>query len=300
LKRSIALDRHCRRQRRAAFFMTAAAIAGAACGSEPAPFVIVPVDDSTRVEVRTDSPIGRIALWVPEAVMSERGACAIYPQGAPWRRVGQAWEQTIEMRHSYGPGNYRRVSDTLIDFVDIDVPVDSPVAWTTRLTPGPGRLAFEIELQNVGDQPICRAGGAVCVKFLDADWWSEQTTFAATANGMASLAELGRGDGADPRFEAYLLRREEFDNPFYTAFWGFNRRRLVRPILVSEHREAELRAVVSSEKAYFLHCNFVNPCTDVMLAFGDVAPGATATARGELRLIFGRAANVLRAKAETR
>lgn len=141
----------------------ALALAATACvveGAEPKAnkaFAVAPQDKSTRVEVRTASPIGRIALWAPEAVMSERGACAIYPQGAPWRQVDGAWEQIIGVPQSYGPGNYRRVSDELIDFVDIDVPVDSPVAWTTRLIPGPGRVEFEIRLRNAGAKTIRRA-----------------------------------------------------------------------------------------------------------------------------------------------
>lgn len=274
-------------------------LATSACGlhgAEPPlekPLIVAPRDESTRVEVQTNSPIGRIALWVPEAVMSDRGACAIYPQGAPWRQVDGAWEQAISVRESYGPGNYRRVSEDLIDFVDIDVPIDSPVSWTTRLKSEPGRLTFEIRLRNAGKEAIRRAAAAVCVKFLDADWWSDETTLAAVEGGSTSLAKLGRGEGADPRFEAYRLRDQSFNNPFYVAFWGFNRQRISQPMLVSEHREAGLCAVVSCERAYFMHCNFDNPCTDAMLAFGDVPPGEESTARGAIEIAPGRAADLL-------
>jgi hypothetical protein len=263
------------------------------------PFVIVSRDDSTRVEIQTASPIGRIELWAPEAIMSERGSSAIYPTGTKWRRVGQHWEQSIGVRESYGPGNYSRVGDT-IEFIGIKFPVDSPVSWTTRLKPGPQRVEFEIRLRNAGTKTIRRAAAAVCVKFLDARWWSDGTTFGLSSGKVTSLLELGRDVGADDRFEAYLLRDEKFANPFYEGFWGFNRHCLDRPMLVSEHRAAGCCAVVTGDRAYFMHSNRVNPCTDVMLAFGDVEPGAKATARGYVTVESGRAAEILARKVKPR
>jgi hypothetical protein len=256
------------------------------CAAEP--FVVVPHDESTRVEIRTASPIGRIELWVPEAIMSERGVCAIYPAGVPWRCYKNGWDQSIAVRQSYGPGNYN-LKGNEIECVGVRIPVSSPVSWTTRLVPGNDRLEFEIRLRNEGQALIRRAAAAVCVKFLDADWWSDESTFAISGANVVSLAQLGREVGADDRFEAYLVRDQEFPNPFYVKFWGFNRHQLDRALLVSVHRTAGCFAAVSAKAAYFMHSNKVNPCTDVMLALGNVEPGAVATARGVIAIKQGRA-----------
>jgi hypothetical protein len=231
-------------------------------------------------------------MWCPEAVMSERGACAIYPVGAKWRRIGEAWEQTIGVQESFGPGNYSRRGDE-IEFVGIKFPVDSAVSWRTRLVTGPGRIEVEIRLRNEGRRRIRRGAAAVCVKFLEAGWWSDETTFAVSESRVKSLAELGREVGPDNRFEAYLLKGERFENPFYVGFWGFNRHRLDRPVLVSEHRVAGCSAVVAGEQAYFMHSNRVNPCTDIMLAFGDVEPAAEVVAHGFVAVEAKRGIEIL-------
>jgi hypothetical protein len=260
------------------------------------PFAIVSRDDSTRVRVNTASPIGIIELWVPEAIMSERGACAIYPNGARWRRVDGAWEQNVDTPQSYGPGNYTRVGDE-IECVGVKFPVDSPVSWRTRLTPGLQRVAFEIRLRNTGTKTIRRAGAAVCIKFLDAGCWSDESTLALSGGKSTTLAKLGR-DAGDNRFEAYLLRNEEFANPFYDKFWGFNRHRLDRAILVSEHRDEKCFVIASAERAYCMLSNRVNPCTDMMLAFGDIEPGAEATSSGFISIESGPAADFIAQQAK--
>lgn len=274
------------------FGATAAVVVAVCCAARAErPFVVVPPDDSTRVDVRTRSPIGRIELWAPEAIMSDRGACAIYPTGAKWREVEGGWEQSIGVRESYGPGNYVRTGNE-IECVGVKYPVDEPVSWKTRLVPEAGRVTLEIRLRNEGARTIRRAGAAVCVKFAKGDWWSDNTTFAVSDRQLTTLAQLGR-DAADDRFEAYRVGKEEFVSPFYEQFWGFNPRRIDRAILVSDHRAAGYRAVVESPRAYCMLSNRVNPCTDMMIAFGDIEPGAEATARGVVAIDTASAAEIL-------
>jgi len=101
---------------------------------------------------------------------------------------------------------------------------------------------------------------------------------------VRSLAELGRNAGPNNGFEAYLLAGQSFDHVFYREFWGFNRHTLDVPVMVSEHGEAGLCVAISGPRAYFLHSNRGNPCTDIMLAFGDLEPGATAASAGRVEI----------------
>ena len=65
--------------------------------------------------------------------------------------------------------------------------------------------------------------------------------------------------------------------------------------MVSHNRLAGLCAGVEAERAYFVHSNGANPCTDMMLAFGDLAPGQTAEAQGQVWVRHGLPDKFLRA-----
>lgn len=237
-------------------------------------------------EVLIDGPpgIGRMRLWVPEGIMSETGACAVYPVGGEWVREGATLRQVVRPEGNFGPGNFVPVGEGMLECAGIRMPRDSAVSWHTGVTARSDGVDFAIRLTNAGDRPIRKAAAAICLKFAAAPWWCDAATFVRSGGQVRSLAELGRDAGPDNGFEAYLLTGTSFNHPFYEGFWGFNRHRLDTPVMVSEHREAGLCVAISGPRAYFLHSNRGNPCTDIMLAFGDLAPGTTAEARGRVSI----------------
>lgn len=242
--------------------------------------------DGTRLVVTTNSPVGRMVLWAPEGVMSNTGACAIYPVGQ-WERVDDGWRQHIEPATAFGSGNARVIDDQTMELAGIRFPKDQPVAWTTTVKVGRSAVALELCVTNRGSKPIERAGAAICLKFLDGAWWSDDATYAWSGGKLCTLSELGRTAGPDNGFEAWPLVGKEFDNLFYHQFWGISSRRLDAPVMISEHKAGRTCVMIQGSDAYFLHSNLGNPCTDIMLALGTIAPGQSATATCAVSVLPG-------------
>ena len=241
---------------------------------------LAPKVNSSRIEIETGEPaLGGLMLWVPEAICSNQGMCAVYPLGT-WVRQEEGFSQRVTVSNSIGPGNCPRIDDATFECCGIRIPADSQVEWETDVTTDENNVRFAVRLSNVGKTLIRKAGAAVCLRFLHPGWWSDSTTFVSSGQRMVSLANLGRNAGRDNGFQAYLLRGESHDHRFYGKFWGFNERRLDIPVMVSENTSAGLCVGIQSDRAYFLHSNLGNPCTDIMLAFGDVRPGKTSEALG--------------------
>ncbi|MBI4578983.1 MAG: family 43 glycosylhydrolase [Planctomycetes bacterium] len=251
---------------------------------------VEPLGDGTQLMAFMTPEIGRVRLWVPEAIMSDRGASSIYPKGDAWQWDGSAWNQHVGTQRLFGGGNAGLVDERTVECAGVRFPRDGEVSWHTRVQPGPDRVDFTITLTNRGSTTIRKAGAAICALLADADWWSDGRVFVRSTGRWRSLADLGRSAGRDDRFEAWLLDGESFDNVFYRQFWGFNKNRLDRPIMIAERHAptstgpAGSREVwsfgITGERAYFLHSNRDNPCADIMLAFGDVPPGETRRAHG--------------------
>lgn len=242
--------------------------------------------------VTLDGPpvIGRLRLWVPEAVMSNTGASAIYPVGQSWVPHPDGWSQALGTGDTlFGPGNARRIDAKTIELAGIRFPQDNPVTWTTTVTPDGDGVRFRLRLTNAGHTPIGRAGAAVCLKFLKSSGWRDDRVFVRSGGEVRSLASLGRDAGISKDYEAWLLVGEEFEHAFYREFWGFNTYRLDRPVMVSEYPEEGLCVGIEGDRAYFLHSNPGNPCTDIMLAFGDLPAGATVESTGRVWIRRGRA-----------
>jgi hypothetical protein len=249
---------------------------------------VTPADDSSCVLIITGPPeIGNLQLWVPEAIESNTGDSAIYSVGKPWVVHDGRFIHEVEGPGILGPGNYSIENDT-VECAGIRYPLDSPVRWTTTVERGRQSVSFCLRLTNVGDQTIHKACAAICLKFQDASWWADEHVYVRSGNQVCRLSDLGPGTGLVDGFEAYLLKGESFDHVFYREFWGISRHRLDRPIMISEHPEAGLCVGVSGDRAYFLHSNKGNPCTDIMLAFGDLRPGQTAESTGEVWIRSGR------------
>jgi hypothetical protein len=268
---------------------------------------VYPVEDACAVILEAEQPVGRLRLWLPEGISSNVGFSSVYPVGRPWQRTAAGWTQHITADCLFSGGNFVRVNEHTLECAGIQVPVDQPVEWTTSITSRGNTAWFSIRITNVGDKPIKRAGAAVCLKFVDADWWSPERVFVRSEGRVQSLADLDADEleglnqspadlampaGRADSFEAYLVSNHRYDNFFYQGFWGFNTHRLDDPTMVSEHPD-KVSVMISAPSAYFLHCNRGNPCTDVMLAFGDIAPGESKESWGAVSLSYGEASEAL-------
>jgi len=271
-------------------------LAGCVRPSGP-PVRVDPLSD-TQLMIHMGPRIGPVRLWVPEGIMSERGTASIYPRAEGWTWDGSSWRQKVGPEGLFGGGNAGLVDADTAQCVGIEMARESVVSWETQVRLQPDGVEFSIVLTNLGSKPIYKTGAAICAKLAEAPWWSDDRVFVRSEGRWRSLAELGRSAGRDEVFEAYLLAGESFDNVFYHQFWGVNPHRLDAPIMIAERpdREADSAGTgdcalaISGERAYFLHSNRENPCTDVMLAFGDLEPGETRSSRG--RLWFGRSARL--------
>ncbi len=248
---------------------------------------VKPEPNSCRLHLTNVPHIGGILLWLPEGVMSNTGSSSIYPTGPAWKQDGNRWSHSVTEKDLFGPGNAPHVDETTIECCGIRFPEDSPVCWESVLEVDEASAEFSIHLTNTGNKTIHKASAAVCVRFLKADWWSDDTTFVLSEGRVRPLAELGRDAGQPNGFQAYLVKGQTYDHVFYHEFWGINRHTVDRPAFVSENRQAGVSIQVSAERAYFIHSNKGNPCTDLMLAFGDLEPGKSAVAKGRIRVREG-------------
>lgn len=255
-----------------------------------------PIQGSSRIEIGTGIPdVGDLLLWIPEAVSSNTGVAGVYPVGT-WNWLANILRQTVSGEDTVGPGNCPRVDPNTFECAGIRIPAEGPVEWTACVTAQEDAVEFRMRLTNRDSATLHKAGAAVCLKFLDAAWWSDEHTFVVSGHRAKSLQELGRDAGLDNGFQAYRVRGESCDQVFYREFWGFNRDRLDRPVMVSENADAGLCVGIESEWAYFLHSNPGNPCTDIMLVFGDVPPGEMREARGRVWVRRGGARELLDAR----
>jgi len=254
---------------------------------------VEPTPDSTRLLVHTgSSAVGRLRLWVPEAVTSNTGVSAVYPVGA-WVRRGHALEQTVSGDAIVGPGNFTRLDEKTFESCGARIPADQPVEWTTRVFPDEAGLRFFIRLRNLGHLCLRKAGAAVCVRFLDGAWWSAEQTVVCSGGRLISLAALDAYEAGSKETRAYLLKGQSYDNLLYRQLWGLSQSTVDRAVIVSQNAGAGVCVGVESEAAYILLNNRKGPCTDMLLAFGDVEPGAEAEAGGKVWLRAGLAQEVL-------
>jgi len=252
-----------------------------------------PIPDSSQVVIDTGvARLGNLLLWVPEGACTDRGLAGAYPVGT-WAEREGVLHESISGPAVFGPGNVNKVDENTLECCNIQFPAEGPVSWKSRVRVDGDTVHFDIRLTNAGQSRLAKAGTPICMRFLDGSWWSDEGTFVASGGRPASLAELGRDGGQKNDFQAYLLVGQSFGNVFYREYWGFSRHRLDGGPMVSECREAGMCVGIESESAYFLHSNRGNPCTDVMLAFGDLEPGSTASATGRVWVKAGSAADFL-------
>ena len=93
-------------------------------------------------------------------------------------KTGRAWGQRVSAPDSIGPGNCSKDDPDTFECCGIRIPTDGPVEWGTIVEPTAHSVSFTIRLTNLGPAPLRKAGAAICLKFLDAEWWTDETTFA--------------------------------------------------------------------------------------------------------------------------
>ncbi len=183
---------------------------------------LTPVLDSSQVAIDTGlDSIGALQLWVPEAICTNTGISAVCPVGR-WSGGKTSLTQSISGEATIGPGNAPKVDENHFEIAGIRVRADSAVEWTTAVECSDESVNFSIQLTNFGPTPMVKAGAAICLKFLDAPWWSDDTVFAHCGDNNKSLQELGRDAGRDNGFQAYLVGGHTYDHVFYREFWGIN------------------------------------------------------------------------------
>ena len=241
------------------------------------PFELRPKMNSCEVIVSGTPEIGEFRIWVPEGISSNTGTCCVYPTGGPWVHDGSTLTQDVQ-------------KDGLGMVPD---PPECSIVWQSTVTARESSIDFGITLTNTGETAIEKAGAAICVKLNQAKWWSANDTYVLSGGKVRALSDFEWPQDQYPYLQAFLLVGESYDNPFYHENWGFSSHRLDKPIMVSEHSEANVCIAVTANHAYFLHSNQGNPCTDVMLAFGDIAPGETAESCGRILILEGKARDML-------
>jgi hypothetical protein len=246
-------------------------------------FTIEPVPEKSLVVFAHDRfAVGRCHLWLPEGVTTDRGKAGAYPHGMTWRREGDALSQEASVDETFGPGNIIEVEPGVLECCGIRMHKEKPVPWRSWCRFGDDRVDFQLTVRNPHDETLPKVGAAVCFKFLDGEWWSDDVCLALTTEGVRSIAQLGRTGGQPNSFQAWLMEGESYDNHFYREFWGFGEARMAAPMWVSRCERAGCSVVITCDAAFFIHSNAGNPCTDLALRFGDLPPGATATRRGHL------------------
>jgi len=259
---------------------------------------VTPVKRLPQVIISAEA-VGDLRLWIPEAVMSNVGTASIYPVGDEWQEKNKSMHHIVNEKNLFAHATFKKIDKQTIEFYGSRLPLDGPVRWNTKVKKGQDdSVEFEIQLTNKGTREMKKACAAVCLKFNNAPWWADERTYVLSGGEIKTLADLGRDAGRryhpNP-FQLYLLKDESFDNRFYHDVWGVNRNTLDHPVMISEHRKAGLCVGITAVKAYFLHSNRGNPCTDLMLAFGDLAPGQTVTSSGRVWIKRGSAKEILTA-----
>ncbi|MCX5660602.1 MAG: hypothetical protein NTW19_12900 [Planctomycetota bacterium] len=258
---------------------------------------IIPASPTeTRVIVHGPPSIGDLNLWVPEAITTDAGNAAVYPVGEPWTRTCRGWRQRVPASGAIGPGNAPLADPNTFECLGIRFPYEGRVEWETNVEPrdlSETGVDFDIRLRNVGTTPMRKAGAAVCVKFLNRAWWRDEDVLVQSGRQVRSLAELGRDAGQPNGFQAWLVEGESISHRFFHEFWGINRHRLDHPTMVSRNAESGWCSAVHAQHAYMLHSNRGNPCTDILLAFGDLAPGESRLATGKIDFHQGPAEEML-------
>lgn len=228
---------------------------------------------------------GRCQLWIPEGFATVRGFSSIYPHHVDWQQEDSTYTQQAGVESAFTSGsNFVEVEPGVLECAGVRSLKEKPVRWSTRLVFGEDRVDFSITVKNPNDTPLEKVAAALCFKFLEGDWWSDDTAFLLTSDGIKSISDLGRMGGAYNGFQAWLVDDESYDNPFYTDFWGFNSVRVTKPVWVSRCEEAGCSIVVACDAAYFIHSNPGNPCTDLAMKFGDLEPGTERTCAGYVEM----------------
>lgn len=238
---------------------------------------------------------GKCKLWMPEGISTERGSACIYPYGMQWRREGDRLFQEASEEHAFGPGNFEEVEPGVLKCNGIRVPKERPLPWQASYAFGDVRVDFSLTVRNPYKETLPRVASVVCFRFMEAPWWNDDVCFLKTAEGIKTITQLGRPAGLPNKFQAWLLEGEE-DHPgwvFAREFWGFNPTRTVAPVWAVHCEPADVRVVVRCETAHYIHSNAGNPCNDLALKFGDLAPAATATCRGSIELTHRSVEEVL-------
>jgi hypothetical protein len=242
--------------------------------------VIEPVAQAVVEIYDSNLDMSRVRLWLPEAVTTERGFTGFYPQPQEWTRKGNTLSQYVDIENAFGEGNVSEISPGVWECEGILMAKERALPWIANYQFREHQVHFTLTLKNPYDDPVVKAGAAICLKYLDQSWWDDRCCFTVTTEGIRSIADLGRSAGRSNTFQAWLLDGETYNHPFYVQCWGFGTARIKLPVWISYNEYAGYSVVIGCESAYFIHSNSWNPCTDVTLKFGNLEPGESVSRSG--------------------
>jgi hypothetical protein len=248
-------------------------------------FSFNPLPNQSVVEFTHDRfQVGACSLWLPEAVSTDRGLAGVYPRGMTWQKDGDELVQAANVEQVFGPGNVNEIEPGVLECCGIRMRKEKPLPWRASYRFGDDKVDFSLSVHNPHNETLPKVAAEVCFNFMRANWWSDSICFTLTTDGIRNIAQLGRNGGQPNTFQAWLLDGETYDNPFTSEFWGYGTAHVTAPVWVSRCEEAGCSVVVRCEKAYYIHSNAGNPCTDLALKFGDLAAGKSATCSGYIEL----------------
>ncbi len=241
------------------------------------------------------SPFGRCKLWMPEGIATPRGLAGVYPRGMRWRQTGRRLRQDARSGHVFGPGNVTETEPGVLECAGIRYAKELPLPWRSSFRFAGTRVDFSLSVHNPHGTAIPDVAALICFKFMEAAWWSPASCSMATDEGIKTIAQMHWIDGRHPSFQKWHIGPgSPYDNPVLNGIWTPNPVRAISPLWVVRHDQGGYSLVISGESAYYIHCNRGNPCNDLALKFGDMAPGQRRVRSGRIEVCKDTAENIFR------
>lgn len=236
---------------------------------------------------------GTCKLWMPEGIATPRGLAGVYPRGMCWREHGKTLLQDAFPEHLFGPGNVSEVEPGVLECCGVRYAKEPAIPWKSSLRISESRVDFSLSLHNPHKTAVREVSAPLCLKFMEAGWWSPRVSFFATAEGIRSIGQVPWIEGSRPQFQKWNIgSHTPFDNPVKNGIWTSNPMLATSPTWVVQPENMGPALVFRCDSAYYIHCNRNNPCNDLAMLFGDLEPGRTKECTGSLELTEGATADM--------
>lgn len=225
-------------------------------------------------------------LRIPETVHEDAGfvASSTPPSGIEWRRLGPQIGYELDVP--------RATPD--LSYMARQKPPRTPAL------PGSYRIAvrceaeaesvrFALRLTNTSARDWRSAFVHLCLSHRDAPRFARSgAVWLRTALGLSAGTEWKRSPGQYAAFALLLFRDSETRDPFYTDYIRAegNARARGRYVFGCDNARPMCVGIAAARPLFFMN-NQANPCTDVAVAFGDLAAGETGEGSGRVYIVPG-------------